>query len=82
MKKLKDLNIIHGQIIEENDELSSVMGKSKQELSKASTFKDIKNLESLSIAQLKEIAEDLGLLADENKPSLIKAIKKEYKRKS
>lgn len=77
-KNLNNLNIVHGQVIEDNDELSSLFEKSKEKTSKAA---EIKNLESLSIEQLKEIAEDLGLLANDNKPLLIKAIKKEYKKR-
>lgn len=70
----KNLKQIHGAQIVEKGVLEKMEKKEKKSL--ASIPPD---LESLTLAQLKEIAHDLGIFEIDNKNLLIKAISKEIR---
>ena len=78
MKNLKNMKITHGAIIDENEDSLFDVSNANVKKVKSEIPKD---LEHLSIAELKLIAEDLSLLAVDSKPLLIKAIKKTLKKK-
>jgi len=79
-KSLKNLKQITGEIIgEELTELDKINKIPSHKVSLAAKYEDKLNL--MEIDDLKSLASEMGLIPIDNRDSLIKSIKKEFKKK-
>lgn len=72
----KTYKTAHGALLDNDDNLSRCFEKPNT----CHRNLSYKALEKLSLAELQEIAEDLGILSVDNKTLLIKSISKELKK--
>lgn len=78
--KLSDLRQTTGQIIsEEVTELDRINKKPSHKISLAAKYED--QLSEMDLDDLQELAGNLGLVPLDNRDSLIKSIRKEFKKK-
>lgn len=79
-KSLKNFKQTIGQIITEDiTELDKLTKQESHKISLASKYED--KIGSMDLESLKDLAEELGLIPIDNRDSLIKLIKKEFKKK-
>lgn len=72
----RNIKTAHGMVIDNDDELSFIF--QKKSIDKKISHANNDNLNELSLAELQDIAENLGLLVTDNKTLLIQAIRREY----
>lgn len=70
--KTTNTHVTHGEVLEENSLLSEFFGPSPHKIVTAAK----KDLNALSLEELQNYAEDLGILPEDNKSNLLLRIKR------